>query len=234
MIPRKNESANIEGMQAHRMFLGLWVTFALLLCSFAYQNYEFEEDKRTGPTAIMDSDIDMVNFEAPPPPPPPPPKVTQTIELEIVEEVEEEKKFVMPDFDPDSDDLDFEEEFEDWEEEEPLLIAEYMPAFGDCKDIRDKMERENCTNSSILSFVMGRLSYPTMAKETNIQGMVIIGFVIDKKGQVTKVECVKPVHPLLDEEAIRVVKLLPDFKPAEQNGKTTAVRYNIPVRFTIR
>ena len=215
-------------------FLGLWVTFALLLCFFAYQNYEFEEDKRSGPTAIMDSDIDMVNFEAPPPPPPPPPKVTQTIELEIVEEVEEEKKFVMPDFDPDSEDLDFEEEFEDWEEEEPLLIAEYMPAFGDCKDIRDKMERENCTNSSILSFVMGRLSYPTMAKETNIQGMVIIGFVIDKKGQVTKVECVKPVHPLLDEEAIRVVKLLPDFKPAEQNGKTTAVRYNIPVRFTIR
>ena len=131
-------------------------------------------------------------------------------------------------------DFTFDDFGDDWEDEEPLLIAEYMPAFGDCKDIRDKMERENCTNSSILSFVMGRLSYPTMAKETNIQGMVIIGFVIDKRGRVTKVECVKPVHPLLDEEAIRVVKLLPDFKPAEQNGKTTAVRYNIPVRFTIR
>ena len=56
-------------------------------------------------------------------------------------------------------------------------------------------------------------------------------FVISKTGEVTDVSIARGVHPLLDKEAIRVVRELPAWTPGEQNGKVVAVRYAVPVWF---
>ncbi len=87
--------------------------------------------------------------------------------------------------------------------------------------------------SALLSFIGKNTQYPKEAKEAGIEGKVFLGFVIDKTGKVTNVEVLKSVHPLLDSEAIRVVKSMPDWKPGVQRGKKVKVRYQLPINFRL-
>jgi TonB family protein len=73
--------------------------------------------------------------------------------------------------------------------------------------------------------------YPDSAKAKGIKGKVYIGFVVEADGAVTEVEVVKGVDPLLDEEAMRVVRLMPRWTPGEQNGKPVRIRMRLPMNF---
>jgi len=82
-------------------------------------------------------------------------------------------------------------------------------------------------------YIAVRVKYPKEAKENNIQGVVFLRFEVTKNGTVGKVELQKGVHPLLDKEAIKVIKSLPKFTPGEQNGKKVSVWYSIPITFKL-
>ena len=73
-----------------------------------------------------------------------------------------------------------------------------------------------------------------MAKENNIQGRVILLFCFTYKGSVNQVTVLKPVDPALDNEAIRVIKSLPAWKPGKQGGKPVNVWYSVPVTFQLK
>lgn len=77
------------------------------------------------------------------------------------------------------------------------------------------------------------VNYPAIAKENGIQGTVYLRFVVKKDGTIGKVKILRGVDPLLDEEAIKVVKKLPRFKPGEQNGKKVNVWFSIPISFKL-
>ncbi len=85
---------------------------------------------------------------------------------------------------------------------------------------------------SLHQFIEARISYPEEAKKAGIEGTVFIEFIIGKDGSVNEIRVVRGVHPLLDKEAIRVIKLTDGmWKPAEQRGKPVESRFVVPVVF---
>lgn len=85
--------------------------------------------------------------------------------------------------------------------------------------------------TALLQFLAENIRYPADALEKNIRGSVVIGFTVDKTGNVTDVKVLKPLHPSCDAEAVRVVKMLKKFKPAKTGGKEVAIRMVLPIRF---
>ena len=85
----------------------------------------------------------------------------------------------------------------------------------------------------LLKFMQQNISYPQKAREDTIQGRVLVSFVIDKEGNVIEPEIVKPVHPLLDQEAINLVNKMPQWTPGKQNGVPVKVQYTIPINFRL-
>jgi TonB family protein len=103
---------------------------------------------------------------------------------------------------------------------EVFTIVEEMPQFpgGD---------------AAINKFIIDNLKYPQAAKDKGIQGKVMVKFVVTANGNVDQVELLKGVEPSLDNEAIRVVKMLPPLQPGKQGGKVVNVWYVIPIAFVL-
>lgn len=84
------------------------------------------------------------------------------------------------------------------------------------------------------SYLSKNLNYPAEAREKGIQGNVIVQFIIDETGKVINPKIVRGNATVLDNEAIRVVKTMPYWKPGKQNGKAVAVRYTMPIKFVLK
>lgn len=87
--------------------------------------------------------------------------------------------------------------------------------------------------SAMMNFLSRTIEYPDPDRQMDIQGKVIVGFVIDENGKVGDIRIVKGLTSSLNNEAIRVVGKLKDFKPGEQNGHRVKVRYNLPIKYTL-
>lgn len=81
---------------------------------------------------------------------------------------------------------------------------------------------------SLMTFIKNNLVYPS---DGDVQGRVIVGFVVEKDGSITNVDIVRSVHPALDEAAINFVSMMPKWIPAKNNGKIVRSRYYLPVVF---
>jgi len=87
--------------------------------------------------------------------------------------------------------------------------------------------------TAMMRFIQSRLVYPDSAREYNIQGRVVLGFIIEQDGTVTDVSVKRSVNYLLDNEAVRVVKQFPKFKPGRQQGKDVKVAFVLPIMFKL-
>ncbi len=76
--------------------------------------------------------------------------------------------------------------------------------------------------------------YPSAASEEGVQGRVVVEFVVGKDGSITNVRVVRPRHPALDKEALRVVKAMPNWVPGRNNGQPVKVTYTLPVTFKLQ
>lgn len=85
----------------------------------------------------------------------------------------------------------------------------------------------------LMKYIAKNIRYPELAYKEKIQGRVILQFVVTSTGSIGDVRVVRGKHPLLDEEAVRVVKSLPNFIPGGINGKPVSVWYTIPIIFKI-
>lgn len=110
---------------------------------------------------------------------------------------------------------------EEKKKEEVLTHVEQMPKFpgGDAE---------------LYKFISNNLNYPAMAIENNVQGRVVVQFVVTKDGSIGNVKVVRSVDRDLDNEAIRVCKKLPKFIPGKQNGQPVNVWYTLPVTFKLQ
>ena len=88
-------------------------------------------------------------------------------------------------------------------------------------------------NHALFQFIKDNQRYPQIAKENGIQGRVILQFVVDETGKVSDPKVLRSVDPSLDAEAIRIVKAMPRWTPGMQDGKAVAVRYTLPVNFSL-
>ncbi|WP_343303830.1 energy transducer TonB [Chitinophaga niabensis] len=107
------------------------------------------------------------------------------------------------------------------EKEEIFMIVEMMPEFPGGE-------------AALMKFLRNNMHYPSVASDNGISGTVFVKFVVDKNGEINNVtiEGAKKGGGL-EEEAMRVVKKMPKWKPGKQNGETVAVYFNLPIRFTL-
>ena len=84
-----------------------------------------------------------------------------------------------------------------------------------------------------MKWITQNLKYPPAAKTQKIQGKVIVQFVVNKDGSVSDCKVVGPVHPLLDREALRVLALMPEWKPGTMGGKPCRTLFAMPVVFRL-
>lgn len=85
--------------------------------------------------------------------------------------------------------------------------------------------------SALLQFISQNLVYPVIAQEQEIQGSVILEFVVEKDGSIGDVKVIKSLSKECDQAAIDVVRKLPRFIPARKQGKPVAVMFRLPIRF---
>ena len=77
------------------------------------------------------------------------------------------------------------------------------------------------------------IHYPAVAKENNVQGKVFLTFVVERDGSLTDIKVLRGIGSGCDEEAVRVLKATPKWKPGIQNGRPVRVQYNVPITFTL-
>jgi len=106
-------------------------------------------------------------------------------------------------------------------EPEPRIFVEEMPEFPG-------------GTTALLRYVSENLKYPEEALYNNIQGRVTIKFVVNTNGSVDRIEVIRGVDQLIDNEAVRIISTLPRFKPGRQNGVPVPVWFTMPVFFQIK
>ena len=88
--------------------------------------------------------------------------------------------------------------------------------------------------AEMMKYLAQNIQYPVNAARNNVEGRVVLQFVVEKDGRIGEVKIARTVDPELDAEALRVVKSMPNFIPGRQHGKPVAVWYTIPISFKLQ
>ncbi len=112
-------------------------------------------------------------------------------------------------------------------------VVEDMPRFPGCESLLTKAEKSECATRKLLSFLQENIKYPAFARENEIEGNVVIQFIVEKDGSVTKVKIIRDIGGGCGEEALRVVKKMPKWTAGRQRGRKVRVQYNLPVKFKL-
>jgi protein TonB len=87
--------------------------------------------------------------------------------------------------------------------------------------------------AAMVKFITKHFVYPASAARKEIEGKVHVYFEVDKLGKVSNVKIIKGIDKECDEEALRLVKMFPDWKPAKMNGRSVRQKIQIPITFTL-
>ncbi|RTL13530.1 MAG: energy transducer TonB [Flavobacteriaceae bacterium] len=113
----------------------------------------------------------------------------------------------------------------------PFAIIEEAPIFSGCEDI-ERNKRMDCFQKKMGEHINATFRYPPKARKKNIEGRVLVLFIINKDGEINKIET-RGGDPILQTEALRIVRLLPKMKPGMQKGKPVNVKYALPIIFKL-
>ena len=116
----------------------------------------------------------------------------------------------------------------------PFFRVEKLPRFDNCENLKTIDEQKACFENGLNTHIRNEFNYPTMAREMGIQEKIYVSFVISKTGRVKDIVFERGENPELKREAKRLIKSLPQIKPAEQRGKPVNMKYTIPIHFKIK
>lgn len=97
----------------------------------------------------------------------------------------------------------------------------------------DEMPEFKGGQEALMQFVMEKIVYPEKAKKEGIQGKVFVSFIVDEKGEVAQANIERSANSDLDNEALRVINLMPAWNPGKLNGKAVKVKLTLPVMFAL-
>ena len=223
---KKNPKSDLEGWKSMFFQIGLILSLGVILVTFnvTQKKSTVDEFGRLDDVEFEEEDIQVTRQDKPPEVKPPPPQ--QTVEvLQIVDdetEIEDEMEVEDAEADQDTEiEVVVIEDDDEEEEEQIFFIVETMPEFpgGDL---------------GLRKYIANHVKYPNIARENGIEGKVYIRFCVTSTGKVEKVSLARGVDPILDKEAIRVVKSLPKWKPGEQRGKKVNVWYTVPINYQLQ
>lgn len=88
-------------------------------------------------------------------------------------------------------------------------------------------------DSALLQYLSTQMHYPDSARNNNIEGRVVLSFIVCADGKLCDVNVIRSVHPVLDEEAVRAVKAMKNWKPGKQDGKPVSSYFSLPIVFQL-
>lgn len=227
MEVKKSPKADLEKQKMLFTQIGLVVALGLMFVAFEWAQTDVKaSDIFVMQEEVLEEEAIPVTRqeEIKPPPPPPPPRFTEVLNI-VENDVELEEELEIEDMEIDEDtEVDFidigSDEDEEIDETEVFMIVETMPSFPGGEAALNRFLNEN-------------IKYPTIAQENGISGRVFINFVVNRDGQIVDAKVVRGVDPALDQEAMRVVKMMPKWNPGQQRGKPVRVSFMLPVNFVL-
>ena len=191
-------------------------------------------------TEVMLAEPPPIDKNEPPPPPvEPPPPLKTTIKFTPPVVVKDEEVQEEP---PPSQDLLQEAEAGTKSEEGDTSGVDYSLLEGNdvveqpdqVFTIVEQMPSFPGGEAELRNYLQKNVKYPPFARENGITGTVYLSFIIGKDGSVSDVKLLRGIGGGCDEEAMRVVRAMPSWKPGKQSGNAVTVMYNLPVKFSLK
>jgi protein TonB len=88
--------------------------------------------------------------------------------------------------------------------------------------------------AELMKFISKNVKYPKSAQKKKIEGKVIVEFIIDTAGNAVDPKVVKSLSPELDAESLRIISIMPKWKPGTANGKKVRVMYRLPIKYRLK
>ncbi len=222
---KKSPKADLEKKKTLFLQTGFIISLALALLAFEWKSYEkldIDIPDRT-PFNVPEEKIPVPEDKKLPPPPEPPKTTTEIVIVDNDVDVEDKVDIDV--------NMDFDEALPKWtpslpdevavEGNEPFIAVEENPQFPG-------------GNTARVRYLANNIKYPKTARELGIQGTVYLSFIVEKDGSVTNVEILRGIGYGCDEEALRVVRDMPKWKPGKQREKPVRVQFSMPVRFVLQ
>jgi protein TonB len=189
-------------------------------------------------TLITPPPIDPIKPEVlPPPPPPPPVKPMQQFTPPVIRNDAQVNETEVPPKLQDITAVGPRNQDGDSAGVDPIITA---PGTGPivvtpppAAAIPTYVEQMPIAGYNMNEYLSKNLNYPAVARENNIEGRVLVTFVVNEDGSVSHVKATRPVGGGLDEEATRVVSAMPKWKPGKQNGIPVKVYFTLPINFQL-
>lgn len=227
MEAKKSPKANLEKWKGMFLEVGLVAALTGALVAFNWKSYDTEVQEFSTRTVVEEVEEVVLQTQEDKPEPEPPEAPEITTEFEVVDdnkEIENELHVDMNDnantqvveFTP----VEVTEEVVE-KDEEIFVFVEEQPSFpgGD---------------EELYKFLAENIQYPALARENNVEGKVFVQFVVEKNGSITQVKLVKDIGSGCGQEAMRVVKSMPKWKPGKQRGTAVRSQFTLPIRFKLR
>ena len=230
--------------------VGLIVALGFTLLAFNWTKADSNANFEAGEMIVLE-DIEQApprtEVKPPPPPPPPPSNIVDVPEEELPDEVDD---FVDSSIDPDD------EVFVELSQPKPkplpkvvplppveddndgdiFMRVEKMPAFPGCEEL-DGSERSKCTEKKVFNYIFSNLRYPAIARENNVEGTVVLSFVVNKQGKVDKLKILRDIGAGCGDAALSTLTKMQKeitFKPGQQQARAVNVQYNLPIKFKLQ
>ena len=228
MEVKKSPKADLEGKKTTNLLIGAILTLAILFIGFEWSERDKQVTTDTGIAEVLFEEeiIPITEQEQPKQAPPPPeaPKMEEVLEIMDNDSEVEESTIQVSDDTQAAVEVKYtpvEVEEEEVEEQQIFQVVEEMPEFPGGM-------------AECMKWLSKNIKYPTISQENGVQGRVIIQFVVNRDGSIVDAQVARGVDPYLDKEALRVVGLMPKWKPGKQRGKEVRVKFTLPVMFRLQ
>ena len=210
------------------MLIGYVIVLAFMFIAFEWTKRDIKIDTSQALTDLYFEEemVPITEQEEPKQAPPPPeaPKVEEVLQIAENDADVEESTIQSNEDKGEAIDIKYVPEVveeEEVEEQQIFQVVEEMPEFPGGM-------------AECLKFLAKNIKYPTIAQENGVQGRVIVQFVVNQDGSIVDPVVVRSVDPYLDKEALRVIQMMPKWKPGKQRGKAVRVKYTVPVTFKLQ
>ena len=228
MEVKKSPKADLEKKKTTGLLIGYVLALAVMFIAFEWSERDkvINIDTGMGEVYFEEEIIPITEQEEQKTPPPPPeaPKAEEIIEIAENDANVEETTIQASDETDTAVEVKYvpvEVEEEEVEEQQIFQVVEEMPEFPGGM-------------AECMKWLSKNMKYPTISQENGVQGRVIVQFVVNRDGSIVDAVVARGVDPYLDKEALRVVGLMPKWKPGKQRGKEVRVKYTLPVMFRLQ
>lgn len=221
---KKSFKADLRNKRGLLLEIGVVLALVLVISAFTYAPKEYRIEQVE--LSYVPDDVEMIDVTRDRPRETQPRKIEVRIPSQVIQ-IMDNNTHMQTDVDVSIFDAETPIEFvvpapEPAVEDEIFLVAETMPSFMDG------------TIETFRAWVMQNVKFPQIAADNNIQGRVVLSFVIDKDGRLTDIEVLQSPDRSLSEEAIRVLSKSPKWSPGKQRNQTVRVKYTLPVEFRMQ